>query len=441
MGVCDITTLGQTAVPVYNTNASVTQSVQVKDAWSKARGIPSANAFGRDWGSAVVRAYDSEAAIYTLIDELATHCTSVGATGCYPVAGCPVAIELLTADGTDAGTDGGLAFDFMHLCANAKAIQALGYLPRLVDDTEGGVFLVKKFPPSSWSGYQNFFEAFGARVTAHPTALEFYNDATYDAAIAAAGAGYGSGVTNQFIRYLSTFAQSGFSGLTRLLGGWVGYYTHEDASHPTFDQSRIILGRAANSEGKLASLSARKVLSGTNVVGSGTSDIGKAARNAMMARACDDAGLQVTYWTPDGSDAAANYLMPWAGTHANWSVATLNDNTATGTQTPDLVMGWDFQNITPSDWESHIIPTVNGIFIGGRSGNGKWGKWMQGFGHSAIIQQIEVGGTHAGTATSISRQADALLLLLDGKTLAEAAWVSQGGTLMAIGDPLARPFQ
>jgi len=432
MGVSDVTTLTQTAVLVYNSNASVTQSLETCDRYRAMRGIPAANAFGYDFGSGVTWTPASEAACFAFIDALADHCTSVGATGCYAVAGCPVAINLRLTD--DSGTG---AFDFTHIIASAKLLQATGEAPRVVADGAGGYFLQKRF--LAWPAGQNVWvSALGSRVSEHPTILEAYNDSRYDAACALGS--YGSGAANQFLRYQSSFSQSSFADSTRLLGGWVGYYTHEDASHPTFDQSRIILGRANNSEGRLSSLSARKVLCGIVYTEADDTSIGKTARCAMMARACEDAGLDVTYWYDD-SDTAANYLMPESGTHSNWTDDTLTAGTATGTQSPDVLLGWSFANGMASTWAANITPTVNSIFIGGRSGNGQWGKWIQGFGHSAIIQQIEEGGTHSTVATSISRQTDALLLLLDGKTLAEAAWVSNGGTLMAYGDPLCRPFQ
>lgn len=433
--------------PVYVYNTDVTDSVDFAKAYCGEYGIPTSQRVGLALGTAAnIRPYDSEATIYALLEDIYDAVVSANATHVIVGAGCPTALGLLTNDYSVGGSNSGGHFDFVHLATAVKRIIALGYLPRVMNDGAGGYTPTTKGGAGNWYPfYVLFTTVILGRVEEVPTILELYNDPEYDAAIAAAGPGYGEDDANRFVRYKSSF-NGDFSSSDVLPGGFAGYYSYEETTHPSdlYDKSVAILNRAIASEWRLSALGARKVFSTAYGLSGVQSDIGKTARASFATKKLGDAGLQVTYITDTGSDAAAEYLLPESGSHSDWTPDNLTDGTASPPAiTADLMFGWQFQNVDPTiHWDDRITPTANGNFIGGRSGNGTWGKWCQvAGGHSAIIQQVTVGGTHANTANSLAYQADAVLALLAGKSLADAAFCSLSGTLTAIGDPLLRPFQ
>jgi hypothetical protein len=442
MAVRDVNSTQQ-VVYVYNTDVAASGTFALS--YCAEYGIPAAQRVGLALGTANVRAYDSESTIYGLIEDIRDACMASSASIVIVGAGCPTALGLLTANYTANGSNDGQAFDFVHLACAAKRIVAQGYMPRTVADGSGGYQLQRKIN-GAWTSNQAFYTTdLVTRVAEDSGLIELYNDEDYDDAITAAGAGDGEGVVNQIVRYVSGY-DGNCSSADVLPGGFAGYYTHEEATHPAdlHAKSIAILNRAIASEGRLAALTARKVFCAAYGLSGAQTEAGKTARASLMGKKFDDAGLQLTYITETGADAAAEYLLPESGSHSDWTPANLDAGTAAGPAiTADVLCGWGFSNVDPTvAWDDRITPTVNGLFLGGKSGNGKWGKWCQvAGGHSAIIMQIEVGGTHALSGTTLARQTDAVLALLDGRSLAEAAWCGYQGALYAIGDPLLRPFQ
>jgi hypothetical protein len=456
MGVQDINATASNVVYVYNSD--VADSVTFAGKYCNEYMIPNNanNRLALALGTAAnQRAYDAEATIYGLIEDIADAAIAVDANGVIVGAGCPAALKLLTDDGTADGSNDGGAFDFVHLAGAAKYIKTLGYAPRVVADGIGGYNLRKK-QAGAWTAGANLFtpmQTLDYNPTNFSAAFEAVANSDYQAAVDANGGDAVYGSYNSWTQYKAGW-DGNFSQYNFLPCGWAGYWSFEEATHPVtlLADSLAIVRRARASAGRRDNLLTRKVLCGLSFYSGGV-ELGNAPRWATVAKRFIDLGFDVDYFYTDATDPAGEDLVPVAGSYGSpvqWNGDTLNDGTASGSVSYAIAFGPVFQNNSQAGgsgtiWHGaadHIRTTANGLWIGGKSNNARWVKANQTEGgHSGFAMQYEVGGQHAVNANCLARLTDATMALLDGYTLIEAGFVGYRGSFYPVGDPLLRPLR
>jgi hypothetical protein len=443
---------------IYVYNSDVADSSAFASRYCSEYGIPNNanNRLALALGTAAnQRAYDDEATIYGLIEDIADAAIAVDANGVIVGAGCPAALKLLTDNSTADGSNDGGAFDFVHLAGASKYIKTLGYAPRVTADGSGGYNLRKKLG-GAWTAGADLFtpmQTLTYNATNFSAAFEAVENSDYQTAVDANGGNAVYGAYNSWCQYKAGW-DGDFSQYNFLPCGWAGYWSFEEATHPItlLADSLAILNRAIASAGRRSSLLTRKVLCGLGFLSAGQA-IGNAPRFSTVAKRFIDLGFDVDYFYTDATDQAGDDLVPWAGAYGSpvqWNGDTLNDGTASGSVSYAIAFGPAFTNNSEAGgsgtvWHGaaeHIRTTANGLWIGGKSNNARWVKANQTEGgHSGFAMQHEVGGNHSNSSNCLARLTDATMAILDGYTLIEAGFVGYRGGFYPVGDPLLRPFR
>jgi len=324
----------------------------------------------------------------------------------------------------------------MNLVSLVKRIYTLGYEPRVYHELSDRKTAMK----NNGGDWTTLTLASTATVkgASYSGFIETYEDTDYNTAISNAG-----GTHNQktFLRYVDR--KPNYSSRDCLLSGWIGYFTYAEASHPSdlYAKSLTIMNNARTAE---TLPSRRGFVAIDGITGQGDPVGGRcpSAKWALVAKKLSQRASTL-WWYDDTSGSATDYLLAsetkGLQSDRNWTVATLDAQTAESPVTYDIGFGAGFANNAEGTWNASIIPSQYAIWIGGASGNGEWAKQVQtDGGHSAIMCPANGKGAWHVTGLAATCTVDAALAVLSGRSLCEAAYLGVEGTYFAIGDPLFR---
>lgn len=242
-----------------------------------------------------------------------------------------------------------------------------------------------------------------------------------------------------------------FSKLHSMPVGVIGYPSDSnDGAHPgdLYSRSVTILERAIANEGRLAQQLNQPVL----IMLSGLGDY-PTTREAWVVKVMKDLGFSnVTYWYDDafqGNTYSNALASPAQGINStgigDWNQANL-DGTTTNPASVSYKFGFGsgFINNKETAWGGKVVSSAaGGFFAGGASHGALWGKkavWDSGF--SAVWHPGTYMYNWHQNAYQQGKTLDVQLgLIRDGLTLTEAAFLGNEMSMLAVGNPLMRPFK
>lgn len=435
----DPSLLAKHSVLIYNTNAAFSgESERVARSYASQYGIPGSNMIGFDMGADTATwAFPSGAG--TLTERSNARCLSffkplydlvsaVQARAVFLCYGCPVMMRLLRDDAADANG----FYSLIHIVSLIKRIgQRNSGEPRT---TATGGLLDPADPTKSLNlllGNKGGLTPLdsGGRLIQQITDADF-------------------GTT----RYVLRDRQPDFSLSDCLPAGFVGYTAMEGAPETGgYARSLAIIGKSLNTQTNVALAAGSKVLVAVRHLAAPDAGV---AQQLQIAKRFKDLGFDTTVWMYQdysainpAHDTLVDYATTLGATGTNWTDADLLDagkvqaNPASVTYTYGIGSGfWNDQQVA---WKDKWIANPSGAyFAGGASYGDRWGVQIMKDADASSFFHIEAaqGGWHQGAGTQMA-YANGWLHLLDGYSLAEAAWLGDECSFTAIGDPLARPIQ
>jgi len=464
MPVTDCTDFVRSAVIVVNTDVAVSQ--QVADYFCNMYGISRGNQVKLALGTAVLRPYAPDL-LGTIFKPIADKVDAIGGQSILCAAGCPMGIRVrgdgedvvgdprcfpllvgfsrrIVADGnepysTPVGGERAASCALGSLDIYGNQTAPLSFPDRIAKYAPINYVLEMLVPPATMARYDE---------AATMAMIRADLDHVLDGALA-------SHVPEDWIdvysvsRYRSAWRD--FARLHNLPVGVIGYPSDAaDGVHPgdLYDRSVAILEKSIANEGRLEQQLSSAVL--VMLSGLGTYPT---TREAWVVKVMKDLGFSnVTYWYDDAfqGNAYSNALAPPAqGINStgigDWNLANLDGTTTNpASVTYKFGFGAGFINNKETAWGGKVVASAaGGFFTGGASYGYLWGKKaMVDSGFSAVwhpgadMYNFHQGAHHQGKTLDVQ-----LGLIRDGLTLTEAAFLGNEMSMLAVGNPLMRPFK
>ena len=465
MPVTDCTDFVRHAVIVVNTDVAASQ--RVANYFCNMYGISRGNQVKLALGTTIQRAYAANQ-LLNIYKPIADKIDAIGGQSVLCAAGCPMGIDTAGPSfwGPPSEDNPPQPLNFPLLAGMAKRIVADGYDPSYMTgvgnrpacggQNEGVVELeatagsVAKYAVIPASGQAAFnYKPYLFDRAALATMLYRDYDARLDAAV-------GSHLPENWkhvysvTRYRS--APRDFSKLNNLPTGVIGYPSDslDGANHPgdLYNRSVAILEKSISNEGRLEQQLNQPVLIMLSGMGSYSVD-----RDAWVALVMKNMGFtNVTYWYDDAwqGDTYANAMLPPAqGINStgigDWNLANL-DGTTTNPASVSYKFGYGtgFINNKETAWGGKVVARPAGGFITcGASHGALWGKKaLLDSGFSAVWHPGTYMYNWHQTGGEQGKTMDVQMgLVRDGLTLTEAAFLGMEMSMLAVGNPLMRPFK